>query len=1013
MARIVCLLLCAATAAAFGQTADVVFRGGPIWTGDSARPRAEAVAIRNERIVSVGTEKTIAPLIGPGTRVIDLKGRLLIPGFIDNHTHFMSGGFQLLGLDLRQAKNESEFAALIRDRVTRYPGRWITGGNWDHDAWPGGKLPTKELIDSVSGTTPVFVDRYDGHMALANSVALRAAGITRATPDPPGGTVVKDPLTGEPTGVLKDEAMSMVYRLVPDPSDAERLEAAQTAFAEARRLGVTSIQDVSSSADVDLYRDLRKKGELTARMYCRLPIGMTDRLIAGGVTGRTGDEWVRTGALKAFADGSLGSSTALFFRPYDSDPSTRGLPSDIVLDGSLERWAMKADRAGLQLSIHAIGDSANRLVLRLFEKIAAANPKRDRRFRIEHAQHIDPADFEKFARLGVIASVQPYHAVDDGRWAEGRIGRVRCATTYPFRTFLSNRVALTFGSDWTVAPLNPLLGVAAAVTRRTTDGKNPGGWFPEQKVSVEEALTAYTLRSAFAAFEEAEKGSLTAGKLADCVVLSRDILAIPPEQIENVRVDLTMVGGKIVYQFDGMAELRASTPVKEAAGLFESWAEAQIAYRELPGMAIAVMYRGELLYSRGFGFANLESRMPMTPQTPFRIASITKTFTSTAVMQLRDRGKLRLDDPVSKHLSWFSYRNNFPGAEPVTIWDLLTHTSGLPRESAFPYWTDNQFPTREEMIAALKRQQNIYEPETKFHYSNLGMAILGEVVAAAAGESYEQAVTENILVPAGMTRTKVFYPAERRGEVATGYSRRFPGGKRIPSQYVDSKGIAPAANITSTVEDLGRYLAAHLGKPAVNGAPILKAATLREMHRMQWVTPGSQSGWGLGFSVGKGSERTTFGHGGWIGSTRSQILACPDEEIAVAVVVNADDGNPATFAERGMSLFAAAAAKAAPGGPPAAPADPAWRLYTGRYVDPDSAFTDVVFRGGKLVMIGFSFPPEENPAGAITELIPAGLHTFRISDGGTPGEFVVFEMGADGKVKRVKATENYLVPVVP
>jgi len=394
----------------------------------------------------------------------------------------------------------------------------------------------------------VLVSRYDGHMGLANTLALRMAGITRETPDPPGGTIVKDPLTGEPTGILKDEAMSPVWRVIPNPSREEMLDAARGALAEARRFGVTSIQDISSRDDVQAYRDLLASNELTARMYCRLPMGEWRTLVEEGVTAGSGDAWIRLGSLKAFADGSLGSSTALFFEPYDSDPSTRGLPSDIALNGMLESWALSADSARLQLSIHAIGDSANSLTLGIMERAAARNRPWDRRFRIEHAQHIRPADVARFARLGVIASVQPYHAIDDGRWAEGRIGRDRCKTTYPFASFLSAGVLLSFGSDWTVGPLNPLPGIYAAVTRRTTDGKNPDGWFPEQKISVADAVRAYTINNAYAAFEEQTKGSIVAGKVADLVVLERDIFEISPGEIADVRVDLTVVDGRIVYR---------------------------------------------------------------------------------------------------------------------------------------------------------------------------------------------------------------------------------------------------------------------------------------------------------------------------------------------------------------------------------------------------------------------------------------------------------------------------------
>jgi hypothetical protein len=541
------ILIFAATVTS-AQQAEIVLRNGVVWTGDDQHPRAEAVAVRDGLIAAVGSSANISRWVGSMTRVIDLHGKLLIPGFIDDHTHFMSGGFQMQNVDLRQAKSVQEFGELIGQRARKFPTRWITGGDWDHDAWEGGQLPTKEQIDALTPTTPVFVNRYDGHMALANSYTLRLAGITKETKDPPGGSIVRDPKTGEPTGILKDEAMSMVFRIVPDPTEQEMIEAAKLALAEARKLGVTSIQDVSSAADVAVYRKLQEHGQLTARMTCRLPISMVEELIKQGLKVHTGDAWVRTGSLKAFADGSLGSSTALFFEPYVSDPGTRGLATDIVLDGRLERWALMADRAGIQLSIHAIGDSANSLVLDLFEKIVKSNPAWDRRFRIEHAQHIRPRDFERFARLGVIASVQPYHAVDDGRWAEGRIGAERCKTTYPFRSFLDYKVSLSFGSDWTVAPLDPLLGIHAAVTRQTNDGKNPGGWYPEQKIRVEDALKAYTLTNAYAAFEEKEKGSIVAGKFADLVVLSENILALPPDGIRDVKVDLTMVGGTVVYE---------------------------------------------------------------------------------------------------------------------------------------------------------------------------------------------------------------------------------------------------------------------------------------------------------------------------------------------------------------------------------------------------------------------------------------------------------------------------------
>ncbi len=528
--------------------ADIVFTNGRIWTANQEKPWAEAVAVRGDRIIAVGTNADLKSLADESEKVVDLGGKLMVPGFIDNHTHFIGGGFQLQSVDLRNATSEEEFARLIAERARKYPKRWITGGDWDHDNWEGGNLPTKELVDKETPSTPVFVSRYDGHMALANSYVLSLAGITRETPDPPGGTIVKDPATGEPTGILKDDAMSLVYPHIPDDTPEEILEAARLGLAEARRFGVTSIQDVSYGSHVRAYQELKRRNELTARFYCRLPLWQWESLSSTGVEAPFGDKWVKIGWLKAFADGSLGSSTALFFEPYDSDPTTSGLPMETLSDGRLEKWATGADKAHLQLSIHAIGDKANSLILDMFERIVKANPSWDRRFRIEHAQHIHPKDFKRFAALKVIASVQPYHAIDDGRWAEGRIGAERCKTTYPFRSFLDNGVLLSFGSDWTVAPLNPLLGVYAAVTRRTTDGKNPDGWMPEQKIGVEDAMRAYTINNAFASFEEHEKGSIEPGKLADLVVLTQNIFEIDPTEIESTEVALTVVGGKTVYQ---------------------------------------------------------------------------------------------------------------------------------------------------------------------------------------------------------------------------------------------------------------------------------------------------------------------------------------------------------------------------------------------------------------------------------------------------------------------------------
>jgi predicted amidohydrolase YtcJ len=527
--------------------ADLVILHGHVWTVDPAHPRAEAVAIMDGKIAAVGSDAEIAKYLGPKTRTIDALGHSVLPGFNDAHVHFTTGGHEISGVQLRDARTPEEFARRIGEHAKKLPkGEWMTGGTWDHELW-GGKNPTHEWVDAVTPDTPVFVSRYDGHMALANALALKLAGVTRDTPDVPGGTIVRD-THGEPTGLLKDAAMDLVYRAIPPESEAQLLHDVHAGMDEARRNGVTSIQDISSTEDVRAYQILEKRGELTLRIYCITPLPQWQGPATAGIRAGFGDEWVHTGALKGFADGSLGSTTALFEQHYTDAPETSGIPNAMMLpEGNMLKMALGADKAGLQLAVHAIGDKANRIMLDTYAEVLQQNgPRPDRRWRIEHAQHLRPEDFERFAQLGVIASVQPYHAIDDGRWAEKRIGHERCKTTYAFRTLLDNGVKLAFGSDWTVAPLSPLLGIYAAVTRATLDGKNPGGWFPEQKITLPEAIEAFTMGSAYAEFREKQKGSLTPGKWADVVVLDSDLFALAPEKIKDAHVTTTIVGGKIV-----------------------------------------------------------------------------------------------------------------------------------------------------------------------------------------------------------------------------------------------------------------------------------------------------------------------------------------------------------------------------------------------------------------------------------------------------------------------------------
>jgi predicted amidohydrolase YtcJ len=527
--------------------AEIVFTGGVVWTGVPGAAPATAVAVLGNRIVAVGSDEAMADRIGDGTRVVQLNGRMLLPGFIDDHTHFLSGGFQLASVDLRDAATPAAFAARIGEFAGTLPaGRWVTGGDWDHEVWPGAPLPHREWIDAVTTEHPVAVNRLDGHMLLANSLALRLAGITRDTPDPPGGTIVRDPRTGEPTGVLKDEAMQLVYGLVPEPTDAERDEALLRAQRHALERGVTMVHDMGSWQDLDTYRRAHGRGALSMRVYALVPLGAWERLRDHVAQHGRGDDLLQWGGLKGFVDGSLGSTTAWFHAPYVDEPSHSGL---VVTDTSdLRRWITGADAAGLHVVVHAIGDRANAWLLDTYAGVARRNGARDRRFRIEHAQHLAPADIARFADLAVLPSMQPYHAVDDGRWAEKRIGARRAETTYAFRSLLDAGASLMFGSDWTVAPLDPLLGIHAAVTRRTIDGANPGGWVPSQKIGVEEALRAYTAANAYGAFMEDRLGTMAPGMLADLVVLSEDLLRIDPVRIPEVRVDMTVMDGRIVYE---------------------------------------------------------------------------------------------------------------------------------------------------------------------------------------------------------------------------------------------------------------------------------------------------------------------------------------------------------------------------------------------------------------------------------------------------------------------------------
>ena len=532
--------------------ADLLVKNGKIWTGDPKNPEATAMAIRDGKLVRIGTDKELEGFAG--TKIIDLKGKRVVPGFYDSHLHVLGGGLQLARVELKDCADEAEFGKRLKAFDETTPSdRWMLGGNWDHDRAFGGKLPKAEMLDKYTPNRRIFLRRYDGHMALANNAVLKLAGITAETKDPPGGVIerLKDGKT--PSGILRDNAMNLVGRFVPEPSAdeiREAIRAAQLAFAKA---GLTSVQDMdgNSTETRKLYfqavQRLAADEKLTVRIDLRWPIAQQKDLTALGVAAGFGGDFLRIGGVKGFMDGSLGSSTAKMFEGYVSDPKVTGVW--VTEPETMKRMVMTADKAGLSVAIHAIGDRANSALLDLFAEVTAANGPRDRRFRIEHAQHLRAEDVKRFPAGNVIASMQPYHLIDDARWAEGRIGTKRCESSYCYRSLLDAKAKLAFGSDWPVAPLNVFEGIDAAVNRRPLDGTHPKGWYPEQKITVAEAVAAYTTGSAYAGGVEGNRGALKESMLADFAVLSKDIF--DPSEKDNLTkttVGMTVVGGKIVWE---------------------------------------------------------------------------------------------------------------------------------------------------------------------------------------------------------------------------------------------------------------------------------------------------------------------------------------------------------------------------------------------------------------------------------------------------------------------------------
>lgn len=528
------------------QTADLVLTGGMVWTATEGTggDGPTAIAIAGNRIVAVGDDESVLAHAGTRTERVDLAGRRVVPGFIDNHTHFIEGGFALSSVQLRDAATPEEFARRIGEFARARPGEWITGGSWDHELW-GGELPRRDWIDSLTGDTPVFVSRLDLHMGLANTRALELAGITASTEAPSGGEIERYP-DGSPTGVLKDAAQNLIFAAMPERTEAMLDRALSAAVDHALEHGVTTITDMGSVAGLRTYQRARDRGVLGVRAYAVVPIAQWQELTAIVAEEGRGDERLYWGATKGFVDGSLGSTTAWFYEPYSDAPGETGL---MVTDtATLREQILSADREGLHLIVHAIGDRANDWLLDAFADAVITNGARERRFRIEHFQHVRDETIRRAATDGVIASMQPYHAIDDGRWAVNRIGPDRIQTTYAFRDILDAGGLLVFGSDWTVAPIDPIAGIYAAVTRRTLDGVNPDGWVPHQRITVEEALRAYTVTNAYASFQEEHLGTIDVGKLADVVVLSDDVLGIDPVEIERIEVDLTIVDGVVAYR---------------------------------------------------------------------------------------------------------------------------------------------------------------------------------------------------------------------------------------------------------------------------------------------------------------------------------------------------------------------------------------------------------------------------------------------------------------------------------
>jgi predicted amidohydrolase YtcJ len=539
------------TAAQDKPSHTTYYTHGRIYTNDPEHPWAEALAVTDGLISCIGKMDHVLLDCGgsqEGAETVNLHGQFVMPGFNDAHVHLGGAGAEALAVPLTGVPSVEEMQKRVADAVAHHKvSEWITGSGWDHTLWAERKFPNRHQLDAVAPKNPVILTHVSGHVAVANSLALKKAEIDKNTPNPPGGEIEHDGL-GEPTGMLKEgAAMDLVTARIPDPSQQERRRGIELVLKNVAQNGVTSVQDYSAWEDFQVYQQLKEEGKLTVRITEWLPFNaplddLQNRRAQGGTT----DPWLKTGALKAFLDGAMGTRTAAMLEPYSDDPSTSGILTSEP--EKLQAMAIERDRAGFQLAFHAIGDRANRIALDVFEAVAKASRPRDRRDRIEHAQVVAPLDFPRFAQLHVIASMQPSHQTTDMRWAEDRIGKERIKGAYAWATMLKNGVRLAFGTDYSVEPISPFRGLYACVTRERPEGGPRKGWEPQEKISLDDCIRAYTSGSAYAEFEEGKKGELKQGEYADFVILSNDLTKVPPSEFTKTRALRTVVGGRTVYQ---------------------------------------------------------------------------------------------------------------------------------------------------------------------------------------------------------------------------------------------------------------------------------------------------------------------------------------------------------------------------------------------------------------------------------------------------------------------------------